>query len=327
MPAAAGQFRATSMTRAKIYIDGEAGTTGLQIRDRLASRDDVDLLAIDPDKRKDMDERRRLLNAADVAILCLPDDAAKESVSLIDNDRTAVIDASTAHRVAPGWTYGFAEMAKDQAEAIAKSKRVANPGCWPQGLIAGVRPLIEAGLLPAGAALSYNGVSGYSGGGRKMVEDYASAADPSPFMPYALTFKHKHLPEMTAYTGLTHAPQFQPSVGNFAQGMLTFVPLRLWAAAPGLKAKAIHELLADRYVGETFVKVMPFEATERLASLDPRALNGTNDLHLYVFADASGDEALIVSLYDNLGKGASGAAVQNLNLMLGRPATTGLVPA
>ncbi len=315
------------MTRAKIYIDGEAGTTGLQIRDRLATRDDVELLAIAPDKRKDMDERRRLLNAADVAILCLPDDAAKESVSLIDNDRTAVIDASTAHRVAPDWAYGFAEMAKDQAEVIAKSKRVANPGCWPQGLIAAIRPLIEAGLLSADAALSYNGISGYSGGGRKMVEDYQSAIDPAPFMPYGLTFKHKHLPEMAAYTGLSHAPQFQPSVGNFAQGMLTFVPLRLWSVAPSLTAKAIHELLADRYAGETFVKVMPFEATERLASLDPRTLNGTNELRLYVFADASGEEALIVSLYDNLGKGASGAAVQNLNLMLGRPATTGLVPA
>ena len=215
------------MTRAKIYIDGEAGTTGLQIRDRLAARDDIDLLTIDPDKRKDMDERRRLLNEADVAILCLPDDAAKESVSLIDNDRTAVIDASTAHRVAPGWAYGFAEMTKGQAEAIAKSKRVANPGCWPQGLIAGIRPLIDAGILPADAALTYNGVSGYSGGGRKMVEDYVSAADPSPFMPYGLTFKHKHLPEMSAYTGLGRAPQFQPAVGHFAQGMLTFVPLRL----------------------------------------------------------------------------------------------------
>lgn len=315
------------MTRAKIYIDGEAGTTGLQIRDRLAARDDIELLTIDPAKRKDQDERKRLLNAADVAILCLPDDAAKESVSLIDNDRTAVIDASTAHRVAPGWAYGFAEMAKGQAEAIAASKRVANPGCWPQGLIAGIRPLIEAGLLPKGAALSYNGVSGYSGGGRKMVEDYEAAANPSPFMPYGLTFKHKHLPEMQAYTGLDRAPQFQPSVGNYAQGMLTFTPLRLWSVAPGLTAKAIHELLADRYAGADFVKVAPFEPAERLASLDPRTLNGSNDLRIHVFADASGEEVLIVTLYDNLGKGASGAAVQNLNLMLGRPATTGLVSA
>lgn len=314
-------------TRAKIYIDGEAGTTGLQIRDRLATRDDIELLIIDPDRRKDADERKRLLNAADVAILCLPDDAAKESVGLIDNDRTAVIDASTAHRVAPGWTYGFAEMAAGQAEAIAGSKRVANPGCWPQGLIAAVRPLVEAGLLPADAPLTYNGVSGYSGGGRKMVEDYQSAAGPSPFLPYGLTFKHKHLPEMAVYTGLGRPPQFQPAVGDFAQGMLAFVPLRLWAVAPGLTAKAIHELLAGRYAGETFVKVMPFEPVERLAGLDPRTLNGTNELRLHVFADAAGEEALIVALYDNLGKGASGAAVQNLNLMLGRPAATGLVPA
>lgn len=314
------------MTRAKIYIDGEAGTTGLQIRDRLAARDDVELLTIDADKRKDISERQRLLNAADVAILCLPDDAAKESVSLIDNGHTAVIDASTAHRVAPGWTYGFAEMAEGQAEAIAASKRVANPGCWPQGLIATVRPLVAAGLIAADAPLSYHGVSGYTGGGRKMVEDYEGAADPTPVMPYGFTFKHKHLPEMQAFTGLNRPPLFQPSVCDYAQGMLTFVPLSLWAVAPSLKPKAIHDLLSGHYAGTDFVKVMPFEPAERLAALDPRALNGTNEMHIYVFANAAGDEVQLVAQYDNLGKGASGAAVQNLNLMLGRPVTTGLLP-
>jgi N-acetyl-gamma-glutamyl-phosphate reductase len=312
------------MTRAKIFIDGEAGTTGLKIRAELGIRDDIELLSIAADRRKDQDERRRLINAADVVILCLPDDAARESVALIANPDTRVIDASTAHRTAAGWTYGFAEMARDQAAAIAAAKRVANPGCWPQGFIAAVRPLIEAGLLPAGAAYSYNGVSGYSGGGRKMVEDYESAADPSPLMPYGLTFKHKHLPEMVTYGGVAEAPLFQPSVGNYAQGMLSFVPLQLWALPGAVTAAQLHAALAERYAGETFVTVAPFEPAERLAGLDPRALNGTNSLRLHVFGNDDRRQAMLVALYDNLGKGASGAAIQNLNLMLGRDPATGL---
>lgn len=312
------------MTRAKIFIDGEAGTTGIKIRDELSARSDIEVLSIAADRRKDEDERRRLLNAADIAILCLPDDAARQSVALIDNDRTRVIDASTAHRTAPGWTYGFAEMAPGQAEAIAAAKRVANPGCWPQGFIAIVRPLIEAGLVAADTPFSYNGVSGYTGGGRKMVGDYEGAADPSPFMPYGLTFRHKHVPEMLAYTGVAHAPVFQPAVGNYAQGMLTFVPLQLWSLPGAPAAETIHATLAERYAGETFVKVAPFEAAERLASLDPRVMNGTNSMRIHVFGNADSRQALVVTVYDNLGKGASGAAIQNLNLMLGRDPATGL---
>jgi N-acetyl-gamma-glutamyl-phosphate reductase len=312
---------------AKIFIDGEAGTTGLQIRDRLAGRRDLEVLSIAPERRKDQAERKRLLNAADIAILCLPDAAARESVSLIENGTTRVIDASTAHRVADGWAYGFAEMTKDQAQAIASARFVANPGCWPQGLIASVRPLIEAGLIPADHPLTYYGVTGYSGGGRSMIEDYeAKGASAPDVMPYALGFNHKHLPEMQAYTGLASAPLFQPSVGDFAQGMLTFVPLHL-AALPDTPAGAqLHTALAAHYgaIEDSFVEVAPFDAVEKTPALDPESLNGTNRLRLHVFANDQRAQAVLVAIYDNLGKGASGAAVQNLNLMLGVDAATSL---
>ncbi|KKB13210.1 N-acetyl-gamma-glutamyl-phosphate reductase [Devosia geojensis] len=312
---------------AKIFIDGEAGTTGLQIRERLAGRRDLEVISIAPDKRKDIEDRKRLLNAADVAILCLPDDAARESVSLIDNGATRVIDASTAHRVADGWAYGFAEMDKGQSQAIADARFVANPGCWPQGLIAAVRPLIAAGLVPADHPLTYYGVSGYSGGGRSMIEDYeAKGPDAPDVMPYALGFNHKHLPEMQAYTGLANAPLFQPSVGDFAQGMLTFVPLHL-ASLPGTPTGAeLHAAIAAHYaaIKDSFVEVAPFEAIEKTPALDPESLNDTNRMRLHVFANDKRGQALLVAVYDNLGKGASGAAVQNLNLMLGVDAATSL---
>ncbi|MBI4921725.1 MAG: N-acetyl-gamma-glutamyl-phosphate reductase [Devosia nanyangense] len=312
---------------AKIFIDGEAGTTGLQIRDRLANRRDLELLSIAPDKRKDQNERKRLLNAADVAILCLPDDAAKQSVALIENDHTRVIDASSAHRVAEGWAYGFAEMDKHQSANIAASKRVANPGCWPQGAIATLRPLIEAGLLPAGFPVTVHGISGYTGGGRSMIADYEAAGeDANEFMPYGLTFKHKHLPELQAYARLTHAPLFTPAVGNFAQGMITAVPLQLWTLDKVPTGADLHAAIADHFaaISGGFVEVAPYVEAERMPELNPELYNNTNRMRLHVFASDAKAQAVLVAVYDNLGKGASGAAVQNLNLMLGVAADTSL---
>lgn len=305
---------------ATIFIDGEAGTTGLQIRERLAPRKDITLLSIPEARRKDPAARAEFLNAADIAILCLPDDAARESVALITNPDTRVIDASTAFRVADGWTYGFAEMDKAQSGAIAQAKRVSNPGCWPQGVIAVLRPLIAAGLLPASYPVTVNGISGYSGGGKAMIADYESKGDDAPqFMPYGLGFGHKHLPEMQRYTGLAAQPLFMPAVGNFAQGMLTCVPLQLSTLARVPTGKELHAAIADHYAGiaNGFVDVAPFEALERTPALNPESLNGTNRLRIHVFANDAKGQALLLAVYDNLGKGASGAAVQNLNLMLG----------
>lgn len=312
---------------AKIFIDGEAGTTGLQIRDRLAGRRDLTLLSIPPEKRKNKDVRAALLNEADVAILCLPDDAARESVSLIENSTTRVIDASTAHRVAAGWAYGFAEMSREQGAAIANARFVANPGCYPQGPIATLRPLVEAGLLPADHPVTVNALSGYTGGGRTMIEDYQQKGEEAAaFMPYALGFNHKHLPEMKAYSKLSRDPLFQPAVGNFAQGMLTFVPLQLWSLPQAPTGAALHAAIADHYAGikDSFVDVAPHAAIETTPELDPEIYNNTNRMRLHVFANDGRAQALLVAVYDNLGKGASGAAVQNLNLMLGVAAATSL---
>jgi len=311
----------------KIFIDGEAGTTGLQIRDRLAGRRDLEIISIAQDKRKDQDERKRLLNLADVAILCLPDDAAKESVSLIENDRTKIIDASTAHRIAEGWVYGFAEMDKGQTARLAAAKRVGNPGCWPQGAIATLRPLIEAGLLPADHPVTVHGISGYTGGGRSMISDYEAAGETAnEFMPYGLTFKHKHLPELQTYAKLAHAPLFTPAVGNFAQGMITVVPLQLWALDKVPTGAQLHAAIADHFAGIKggFVEVAPLAEAERTPELNPELYNNTNRMRLHVFANDAKAQAALVAVYDNLGKGASGAAVQNLNLMLGVAEDTSL---
>lgn len=310
---------------ATIFIDGEAGTTGLQIRDRLAARRDLSLIQLDDARRKDADARREALHAADVAILCLPDAAAIEAVGLIGNAKTRVIDASTAHRVAESWAYGFPEMAAGQAEAVAEARFVANPGCYPQGFIAAVRPLIAAGIVPADHPLTYNAVSGYTGGGKAMIADFeAEGSTMPPYYPYGLTLKHKHVPEMTAFSGTSVAPLFQPAVGRYAQGMVGAVPLHLSALPKRVTGADLHEVLAAYFAGQRFVEVAPLADIERAMEITPEVLNGTNTLRLHVCANDAAGQAVIVSVYDNLGKGASGAAVQNLNLMIGAAEDAGL---
>ena len=304
----------------KIFIDGEHGTTGLQIRSRLAERDDIEIISVPAERRKDAAARAEFLNAADVAILCLPDDAARESVALIANDNTRVIDASTAHRVADGWTYGFAEMDKDQASAIAAAKRVANPGCWPQGPIATLRPLVEAGLLPAG----------YPGHHerhlrlfrRRPLDDRGlcgKGEDAPEFLPYGLTFQHKHVPELRKYAGLAHDPLMQPAVGNFAQGMITCVPLQLGELERVPTGAELHAAIADHYAGieDGSSRWRHTRRSSAAPTSIPESYNDTNRMRLYVFANDSRAQAVLVAVYDNLGKGASGAAVQNMDLMLG----------
>jgi N-acetyl-gamma-glutamyl-phosphate reductase len=311
---------------ARVFIDGEAGTTGLQIRERLEGRRDIELVSIDPDKRKDAEERKKLLNAADAVILCLPDDAAREAVLLIENSKVVVIDASTAHRVAPDWTYGFAEMSKDQRAAIAKSKRISNPGCYPTGFIALVRPLVEAGVVPRDWALSVNAVSGYSGGGKAMIAEFENTGAPeytsAPYRIYAMAQKHKHVPEMQKYAGLARAPIFAPSVGRYYKGMIVEAPLPLAAIANGSKLADVRVTLARAYEGERFVSVASAEEAAAIKTLAPEGLNDTNQMKLYVFGHD--EEARLVALLDNLGKGASGAAVQNLNIALGLEEGAGL---
>ena len=312
----------------KVFIDGEAGTTGLQIHRRLKPRRDLDLVSIDPARRKDAAARRDMLNGADLVILCLPDEAAHEAVGLIESNSVRVIDASTAHRTEPDWTYGFPEMAAGQRSAIANSRRVANPGCYPTGFIALVRPLVESGLVPKSWPITVNAVSGYSGGGRSMVAEFEDTAAPNyttvPYRIYGLNLAHKHVPEMQVHTGLTRRPLFAPAVGRYAQGMIVEVPLQLDALPAAPKLADLHAALARAYAGESFVEVAPLEDVAALKTLEPEALNGTNRMKLYVFGSESARQARLVALFDNLGKGAAGAAVQNLNLMLGLPEAAGL---
>ena len=309
----------------KIYIDGQEGTTGLRIFERFKSRDDIEILTIDPAQRKDVDERKRLINASDITFLCLPDAAAREAVSLIDNDSTRVIDASTAHRTAPGWAYGFPELSADMRAAIATGKRVANPGCHATGFVSLVYPLVKAGVLPADAALSCFSLTGYSGGGKKMIAQYQDEArDPALGSPrlYGLTQTHKHLPEMQAVCGLSKVPLFTPIVADYYAGMVVSVPLDAEMLSVDTLAQ-LHACYADAYAGQKMVKVMPLSAQGDIGGfLASNTCAGWDGLNIYVTGN---DERMTVcAQFDNLGKGASGAAIQSMNIMIGADETTGL---
>ena len=308
-----------------VFVDGQEGTTGLRIHEYLAARRDVEVLRIDADKRKDAAERARLLNAADVAFLCLPDAAAREAAALVTNPRTCLIDASTAHRIAPGWAFGLPELAPGQRDALRATKRIANPGCHATAFILLLRPLVDAGLIPATHPVSATSITGYSGGGKKMIEQY-QAQPIAPLLtsprPYALNLAHKHLPEMATHTGLSTPPAFMPVVSNFYKGLAVTVPLHL--AQLGTTGAALHAALAARYSGERFIRVMPLSDPDTLEAggLDVQACNDTNRVDLFVFA--SERHALLVARLDNLGKGASGAAVQSMNVHIGMDEGLGL---
>lgn len=312
----------------KIFVDGQEGTTGLQINERLQKRNDIELLIIDPEKRKDLQERKKLINEADIVFLCLPDDAAKESVSLVESNKTRVIDASTAHRTNDAWAYGFPELSAEHREKIKNSSRVSVPGCYSTGFTALMYPLIKEGIVPKNYPVTCHAVSGFSGGGKKRIAEYETAdpLDQSMKSPrfYALTLKHKHVPEMHKVSGLLHAPLFTPVIGPYYKGMTVAIPLYSSLLPAKNSAASVSEFLSSYYKGEHFIKVFPFGSEGGIVDgfLDATGCNGTNMLEIYV----SGNEehVLLTARLDNLGKGASGAAVQCMNIQLGIDENTGL---
>ena len=308
-----------------VFVDGQEGTTGLQINEYLAQRSDIELLRIDADKRKDLAERKRLINESDVTFLCLPDEAAKESVSLVDNPNTCIIDASTAHRVHPDWTFGLPELAAEQRAKIRASKRIANPGCHASAFILALRPLVAAGLLPASTQIAANSITGYSGGGKSMIAHYQSPERIDAPRPYALALAHKHLPEMQAYTGLSVAPIFQPIVGPFYKGLALTAYLHPQQFSRSASPADVRQILADYYAGEAFIQVQPLDldATTEGGFYNVEANNGSNRVDIAVFGNA--ERMLLIARLDNLGKGASGAAVQSMNVHLGVEESLGLV--
>jgi N-acetyl-gamma-glutamyl-phosphate reductase len=333
---------------AKVFIDGAVGTTGLEIRERLEGRSEFSLIRLSDADRKDARARAGALNDADIVILCLPDEAARDAVGLIENPSVRVIDASSAHRVAQGWIYGFPELEKDQRAKIASSKRVSNPGCWPTGFLALARPLVRAGIVPADFPLTVTGVSGYSGGGKSMIEEFEDRSSPryveTVSRTYGLTLAHKHIPEMRVHSGLAHPPVFSPNVGRFYRGMIVEVPLQLWALPAKPNVFDLYREIANAYRGEKLIEVADLAEIDMLMTakkvaeaghippvsalpkvIDAEMLKLTNGMKLFVFGNDKTHQVRLIAVLDNLGKGASGAAVQNLNIMCGLPETAGLV--
>jgi len=306
------------MSAPLVFIDGDQGTTGLQIHERLRNRTDIRLSTLAADERKDLRRRAEALNACDITILCLPDAAAREAVNAIVNPAVRVIDASSAHRTHADWTYGFPEMTPGQAERIANARRVTNPGCYPTGAIGLLRPLLQAGLIRRDYAVNIHAVSGYSGGGRAGIEEYEGpgARNARAYQVYGLELAHKHTPEIQQHAGLAHRPIFVPAYGAFRQGIVLTVPIDLRLLASGVDGAALHACVARHYADAAHVRVLPLHQSSALKQLDPQRLNGTNDMELCVFSNDEHGHVLLSAVFDNLGKGASGAAVQNLDLML-----------